>query len=808
MRLIRLRLLNFRQHAETEIEFRPGLTGIIGPNGSGKSTLLEAIAWAIYGAPAARGTNDTIRFSRAPGRSRVEVELVFELAGHEYRTVRSMHGAEVYLDGGVTPVATTLGGVTEYLQARLGMRRDEFFNTYFTGQKELQFLAQMGAAQRGRFLGQVLGYERLREAQERARARRNELRHEIDGLRAGLPDPDALRAEREAAERRRGEAVAALAEAERAGDAAERRRAELLPQWEAAQLAREQARELAHGLFTAQREREVAERDIARAEAELEAIATAQAELEPLRAALAGLPDVVRECERLAELARLAERRRVLEESAKAIDAERVEAARRLEKLEEAPALVERFRRERAEARAALDAAERELEACRAEWVGRRQETETKLRAYRERAQELKEQIRQLRDAGPNGTCPTCERPLGDQFDAVVGRLEDEWETLVQDGKWLKQRLDQLGAEPEELVAAETARKEAQRMLEEKTQKLARCEHAVQELDALRTEQQARERRLEKLRAELAALPPEYDAEAHRRAEARLAALRDDERRASRLEQIVEARPARERERAEAAQRAADAAARVAELERRQAELAFSEDAFAQLRETYENAAAAVRQAELRMTELRGLLQAAEEALETAVRAEAAYRERQAALEERDIELRHHNELDAAFSQLRAELNARVRPELGTLASGFLTEITDGRYTSLEIDDNYNVLVLDEGEEKPVISGGEEDIANLVLRLAISQMIAERAGYPLSILILDEVFGSLDIERRDNVVELLHRLTGRFDQVILITHIESIREGMDQVLRVSFDERTGASIVSEETTAGSAEAVG
>ena len=49
MRLNRLRLLNFRQHADTEIEFDSGLTGIIGPNGAGKSTILEAVAWALYG---------------------------------------------------------------------------------------------------------------------------------------------------------------------------------------------------------------------------------------------------------------------------------------------------------------------------------------------------------------------------------------------------------------------------------------------------------------------------------------------------------------------------------------------------------------------------------------------------------------------------------------------------------------------------------------------------------------------------------------------------------------------------------------
>ena len=68
MRLLSLRMKNFRQHADTFIAFRPGLTGIIGPNGAGKSTILEGIAWAMYGAAAARGTNDTIRFSRAGAR--------------------------------------------------------------------------------------------------------------------------------------------------------------------------------------------------------------------------------------------------------------------------------------------------------------------------------------------------------------------------------------------------------------------------------------------------------------------------------------------------------------------------------------------------------------------------------------------------------------------------------------------------------------------------------------------------------------------------------------------------------------------
>jgi DNA repair exonuclease SbcCD ATPase subunit len=86
-------------------------------------------------------------------------------------------------------------------------------------------------------------------------------------------------------------------------------------------------------------------------------------------------------------------------------------------------------------------------------------------------------------------------------------------------------------------------------------------------------------------------------------------------------------------------------------------------------------------------------------------------------------DLRVHEELDDAFGELRTDLNAQLRPDLAELASVFLADLTDGRYHELELDDQYRILLLEEGEPRPVISGGEEDVANLVLRLAISQMV-------------------------------------------------------------------------------------
>jgi exonuclease SbcC len=119
--------------------------------------------------------------------------------------------------------------------------------------------------------------------------------------------------------------------------------------------------------------------------------------------------------------------------------------------------------------------------------------------------------------------------------------------------------------------------------------------------------------------------------------------------------------------------------------------------------------------------------------------------------------------------------------------------MTDGRYSTLEISDSYQAVVVDDGERKPVISGGEDDIVNLALRLAISQMIADRAGQSFSLLVLDEVFGSLDDVRRDNVVTLLQNMKHRFEQIILITHVESIHDAVDNCIWVSFDEKTKTS---------------
>jgi len=225
--------------------------------------------------------------------------------------------------------------------------------------------------------------------------------------------------------------------------------------------------------------------------------------------------------------------------------------------------------------------------------------------------------------------------------------------------------------------------------------------------------------------------------------------------------------------------------------------LSFSEQGYDDLRARHDGAAAELRAAELDAVAASGEASGAQQAVTRAEQAREEMARARGALERLDGTKRLHDELDRAYTDLRTDLNVQLRPEMGELASAFLSELTDARYDELELDDSYNLTVMEDGIPKPVISGGEQDIANLCLRLAISQMIAERAGQSFSLLILDEVFGSLDESRRQNVVELLRGLQDRFEQVILITHIEQVREGLDRVINVRYDEESGSSVVTQ-----------
>ncbi|MGH2531894.1 MAG: AAA family ATPase [Thermomicrobiales bacterium] len=121
-----------------------------------------------------------------------------------------------------------------------------------------------------------------------------------------------------------------------------------------------------------------------------------------------------------------------------------------------------------------------------------------------------------------------------------------------------------------------------------------------------------------------------------------------------------------------------------------------------------------------------------------------------------------------------------VTPQLAEHTERLLAAVTDGKYDRVDFDDNYGVLVFDGDEKFPMeeFSGGERDVIALCARLALSQMIGDQAANPPGFLVLDEVFGSLDRDRRAQVLETLNAIAGTaeaFQQLFIISHVDDVR---------------------------------
>lgn len=799
MQLRRIRLVNFRQHADTQFDLGTGVTAIIGPNGAGKTTLLEAIAWVLYGNAAARGTRDSIRWNRAPARSPVRVELEFSLGAHEYQVVRTQREAQLFQDRGPNPISAGTEEVSRVVTRTLGMTRDEFFHTYFTGQKELAVMATMGPADRGRFLSRVLGYEKLRIAQDAMRIEKNRAKSELIGLEHGLGDAAELERERVNAAARRDETARAVDRATAAREAAAKVLAVEGPEWTRMADVRQKALAMDSDRRAAEHQVTDARREHERLDKELAIALDAKTAFDKMKPALAEVDPLRKELEQLEAEARGADQHRGLTGQLREVESQLVKLAARLKEMGDPAAHAATKEKELAAARVVLAQAQTQAEEARATWAREKEHATTERKVLLQQYADTEVQRDKIAELGPMGLCPTCGRPLGKDFEQMLGTLNRQMEDIKNNGEFFRDRIAQLEAEPAGVTERGKARVAANAEVERLTQAAAEARSAVRERADLEREMAAGQARVKDIERKITELPAKYDVERHDAVRDRLKELQPLISQKDRLAVQAERAATLVPEMAAAEKRLTERETAVKHLTEALAALGFSDDLYQAARVRYEQAEAAARNADLDLVAQRGDFKAAEAQMASIHQRVKERAMRATRIEELRGDVRLHEELDTAFGDLRTDLNAQLRPELSDLASSLLADLTDGRYSELELSEDYDILLLEDGMAKPVISGGEEDVANLVLRLAISQLVAERAGQPLSLLVLDEIFGSLDEGRREHVVSLLRGLADRFPQVVLITHIESVRDRVDRVLRVTLDQVKGAAVVTEDT---------
>ncbi|MBK8794128.1 MAG: hypothetical protein IPN59_13630 [Holophaga sp.] len=81
-------------------------------------------------------------------------------------------------------------------------------------------------------------------------------------------------------------------------------------------------------------------------------------------------------------------------------------------------------------------------------------------------------------------------------------------------------------------------------------------------------------------------------------------------------------------------------------------------------------------------------------------------------------------------------------------------------------------------------SGGEAFRVNFAIRLVLSEVLAQRAGARLQMLVVDEGFGSQDAQGRQRLIEAINLVRPDFAKILVITHIDELKDAFPTRIEV------------------------
>ncbi len=736
MRLNHIELVNYRKYKNAAVDFPDGLTGILGNNGAGKSSLMEAVAWALYGHAAARTGKEDIKRQGSSLSEICQVILDFEIGGAKYRVVRELRGkglssnASVIQNGKIAAKGTQ--PALAYIEKLLDMDREAFFTSFFARQKELNALSDLRPADRKTLIIRMLKIDDVDKAIDLAKQDTRDLKTEINTLASAIQDINTLETQLKKQE-------TAKKTTERTYD--EARKKETLLGADFAQSKKT--------FYTEEKKRDQRDRLLR--------------EFEVTKERLNHQTTLLKERED--EEKQLNERGKIQLKLAssiiKTVQSETYDVKTKLTDLTSKMNQVERERKTN----------ERKQEQTRQEI----QNEKANLKHLLIIMKKLTNQQRTISKLGPDGKCPTCLRKLGDDHQMIYNHLNEENKQLKKNQLTIEKKLTSLTKTEEyqrKLIAdfdqkitslhtELSVSKNFRDILAQFDQLKVRRPVPAQMIYRKNLELDEKVSVLSQKRDELLALRVNLD---------RLPQLKEEisslENKTSGLEDEIK---------------------RITETGKK---IGFDESDYDKAGKKYDQAREKHHLIQLEIKDIekeKSLLAQSIDIVRKTI-------EEQQRLAGKIKRLRTENEtigtLVEIFTDFRKYLIGRIRPALGEKASQLLYELTDGKYDQLELDEEYEMYIYDRGDRFPIdrYSGGEKDLANLCLRLAISLVLTENTGSDFGFIALDEIFGSQDVIRKRNIMEALINLNKRFRQIFLITHVEDVKNQVENIVSVTEDE--------------------
>ncbi len=814
---------------------------ICGNNGNGKSSLIDAMTWALWGKTRAKSDDELIHLHEAE----MQVEFDFAVGEQTYRIIRKHSRPKRPGRSGQTilelQIATedgfrSISGDSKDQTQRkiidvLHMDYATFINSALLLQGRADEFATKRPVERKQVLADILGLDFYDELEGRAKELAKEQAADGAQLESTIKEIKDELARKPAYESELEEAEAGLSQIEKVITEQESRLSSLRQEKEALENKKLQLTLLEEHLTATRRELERWDDQTRQHQLRLKEYEALIANRPTIEEGYAQLTKARKQNDELNQklglLVKLRDNTSQLE-----MDIERAQAAlitehklaqSRITEIEAVAQKLPQLKSELQQAEARLSQLAEEEKA-----LNRKKQTSQELRQqvnYMESSQvnleheiaELQEKINLL-SAQTEAKCPLCETELGkDGLNRIEAKYAADREQKVE---FLKRNLSELVSRKTELEAMETeilkleaklARDKASaqgrvslinqtitqaqtadNQLNEERKKLNDIEQRLVRKEFAASEQQA----LARVEEELARL--DYDSQQHEQIRHRLTELEKHEAPKLKLEEADRLTSQETKALGKADEASQELRLRLETENQKGQELNKELEALPQLASELTQAEAEHQTLAAQQKQAQELVGNVKSKLERCAELEAKKGEKEKALSKASKEGKIYNDLAQAFGKkgVQAMLIEIALPEIEAEANRLLARMTDNRmHVKIETQretkkgdlmETLDITISDElgTRNYEMYSGGEAFRINFAIRIALSRLLARRAGAPLPTLIIDEGFGTQDIAGIEKIKEAINSIQDDFEKILVITHMEELRDAFPTRIEV------------------------
>lgn len=822
-------LYNFKKYKKIKISLGNSLIGIFGNNGAGKSSLFEAVTWSLFGVAQSMEGREGVKQQDLirDGQEEMGVEIEFSLSGHEYKVARYVNmkrgvKSRLWIDGKLQ--AQKSREVISRVEEILGVNAKGFVSSSFIRQKELDLITSAIASERKRLINRLFNLRVYEKFEEKAKNLKKEKENEHLFIKRQIQEQKNELESLPVKEKELSELKKTVDSIHTLYKNVEAQAATIADSYRLIEAEYRTYSECKSQLELVNKEIESIETTKQEKEKELKEIEQAVNRKKILKP-------------KYTHFLALKEKVSALEERKKLYDAK----MNQIQKLETELTLTKKNLKERiAECQKDITDYKREKEEL-SDSSKKITEIKAKIAQYdqvpslieetldkldklkdketdviAEKAQhtakisELNEELKNIQSIGIGAPCPTCKRPLekshydellsrytqdiskeekaSEKLDARLNLLHDmksESQSSLKTLKKEEKTLEKLKIEEKKWMEAEIRLKTLDKNIHDREKKIRECEEDITKLQTKKDEIVLIEKEIKSL---------EFDPEQYNKIKKDIDEKNHVEKEMIQLEERISKKES-------ISQSIISLEEKLQEKNKIRREKIEAFDTLKEIPEKYEDIKkknADIIQKKLNVSqEYTQKKTQYEERQKELERLQTMKKELQKKIQDKkEIEdmIEIYGILQEAFKKIPVTIQSRLRPHIRKETSELLSEVTDGKYPYINLEKDYSLTVYYDGTYYPIsrFSGGEKDLINLCLRVGISRVLVSLSSQKnfarIQSLFLDECFGSFDIERRNNLLGALNQLRKYFAQIILISHIEDIKEALPESFYV---EETG-----------------